>query len=230
MDPLEPFGENIWLVSGPVVTSATFRYPTRMAVIRLSGGRLFIWSPTALSAELRVAVDALGEVGFIVAPNSLHHLSVPAWRDAYPGAALYAAPGLRARRTDIAFGHELGEDTPADWAGEIDQAVMGGNLITTEIVFFHRASGTALFTDLIQSFPPGWFSGVQALIARLDGMVGPELQVLRKFRAAFTDRRAARAGLRVISEWPVENVVMAHGQPVRLDARCFLSRAFRWLG
>jgi hypothetical protein len=38
---------------------------------------------------------------------------------------------------------------------EIDHAVMWGNRITTEVVFFHRQSGTAIFADLIQQFPRG---------------------------------------------------------------------------
>ena len=36
---------------------------------------------------------------------------------------------------------------------------MRGNRITTEIVFFHCESRTAIFTDLIQQFPRGWFKG-----------------------------------------------------------------------
>lgn len=229
MSALEQFGDEIWLAPGPVVTSASFRFPTRMAVIRLSGGRLFIWSPVALTDELRAAVDALGEVRFIVAPNSLHHLAAPQWARAYPNAALHAAPGLAERRKDIAFNSALSDTPPPAWTGEIDQVVMAGNLITQEVVFFHRQSRTALFTDLIQSFPPGWFSGVQALIARLDGMVAAEPRVPQKFRAAFTDRKAARQALRVIMSWPTERIVIAHGPPIRTDARGFLARAFRWL-
>jgi hypothetical protein len=44
-----------------------------MAAIRLSGGSLFVWSPVALTEDLRAEVDALGEVRYLVAPNSLHH-------------------------------------------------------------------------------------------------------------------------------------------------------------
>lgn len=229
MTALEPFGEDIWLASGPTVASAGFDYPTRMAVIRLSGGALFIWSPVALSEDLRAAVDALGEVRFLVAPNSLHHVFLPDWKKAYPRAALYAAPGLRSRRKDIAFNEDLGDSPPPAWAGEIDQALMRGNLITTEVVFFHRKSGVVLFTDLLQNFPPQWFSGWRAAIARLDRMIGSEPQVPQKFRAAFIDRRAAREGLKKILGWPAEKVVMAHGSPVARDARDFLKRAFSWL-
>ncbi len=188
MTALDPFGENIRLGAGPVISSAGFRYPTRMVVIRLADGGLFVWSPVALSVEQRAAVDALGSVRFIVAPNSLHHVFLPEWKAAFPAAALHAAPGLRARRKDIAFDADLTDTPPPGWAGEIDQVVVRGNLITTEVVFFHRKSGVALFTDLIQNFPPGWFEGLQGVIARMDGMLGAEAQVPQKFRLAFTGR------------------------------------------
>ena len=63
---LKPFGPDIWIAEGPVVSAYLgFRYPTRMAVIRLPNaeggdGGLFIWSPVALTDELRAAVEALG--------------------------------------------------------------------------------------------------------------------------------------------------------------------------
>ena len=106
---------------------------------------------------------------------------------------------------------------------------MRGNRITTEVVFFHRPSGAVLFTDLIQQFPPGWFRGWRALVARLDLMTQAEPAVPRKFRLAFNDRRAALAALARILDWPAEKVVMAHGAPVQQDGRAFIARAFGWL-
>ena len=226
---LQPFGPEIWLADGPEADVVGFRYPTRMAVIRLSDGGLLIWSPVALSDGLRRQVEALGEVRHVVAPNSLHHLFLGEWRAAYPQARLYAAPGLEPRREDLDFDAELGDAPPPAWAGDLDQILMPGNRITTEVVFFHRASATVLFTDLIQQFPPGWFRGWRAIVARLDLMTAAEPSVPRKFRAAFVDRRAARAALRRILEWPCSKVVMAHGVPVERDGQTFIARAFRWL-
>lgn len=226
---LEPFGEEIWVADGTPADVAGFSYPTRMAVIRLAGGGLFIWSPVALSAGIRSGIDGLGAVHHIVAPNSLHHLHLAEWQRAYPEAWLHAAPGLPPRRPDLTFDRKLGDEPPPEWAGEIDQVTVRGNRITTEIVFFHRASGTAIFTDLIQHFAPGSFNGWRALVARLDLMTGDEPQVPRKFRIAFSDRTAARAALRRIFAWPAEKVLMAHGAPVEADGQAFIARAFRWL-
>ena len=177
---LTAFGRGIWLADGPApVAVAGFRYPTRMAVIRLDDGGLFVWSPVALTDPLRAAIAAIGEVAYIVAPNTLHDLYIAAWKRDFPAARLHALPALIARHKAIAFDAEL-SDTPApDWAGQIDQVVVAGNAIATETVFFHRASGTALFTDLIQHFPKDWFTGWRALVARLDLMTADEPAVPR---------------------------------------------------
>lgn len=227
--PLQPFGPEIWLADGTQAQVAGFHYPTRMAVIRLSGEGLLVWSPVALSPALREAVDALGPVRWLVAPNSLHHLFVAEWRAAYPQARFLAAPGLAERRKDLAIDAELGETPPPEWAADLDLAPVLGNRITTEVVFFHRPSASVLFTDLLQQFPKGWFRGWRALVARLDLMSEPEPAVPRKFRVAQADRAAGKASLARILAWPCEKVVMAHGTPVERDGRAFLARAFRWL-
>ena len=225
---LKTFGEEIWIADGAMVAVAGFHYPTRMAIIRLPDG-LLIWSPTKLTKSLQAEVNALGPVLHIVAPNSLHHLFIPEWASAYPAAKLYAPPGLREKRKDIAFTADLGDEPNAAWAGEIDQVAMRGNLITTEIALFHRKSGTALFTDLLQQLPPKLLTGWRATVAKLDLMVGNEPQVPRKFRFAFTNRRKARAALSRVLSWPTKKVLMAHGTPIEKDGQAFLRRAFGWM-
>ena len=227
---LKQFGPEIWTADGTdVVAMLGFHYPTRMVVIRLSGRHLFVWSPVALTDDLRTEVGALGEVRYFVAPNSLHHLFIADWKHAYPDAQVYAAPGLREKRKDIAFDGDLGNTPILDWSEGIDQVLMQGNAITSEVVFFHRKSATVIFTDLIQHLPANWFSGWRAVVAKWDLMLGPEPAVPRKFRVAFTRRRAARASLERILAWPAEKVLMAHGAPVTKDGQAFIRRAFGWL-
>lgn len=227
---LRPFGPDIWTAEGPAVTAALgFRYATRMVVIRLADGGVFLWSPVALTDALKAEIDAIGPVRFLIAPNSLHHVFIGDWQRACPQAQVHAAPGLGAKRPDLRLDGTLGDAPAPGWAGQIDQVPVPGNAITTEVVFFHRASRTAIFTDLIQQFPPGWFAGWRGLVARLDGMVGPEPAVPRKFRVAFTGRADARAAVRRILDWPVDRVLMAHGAPVETDGGLFLRRAFGWL-
>jgi len=227
---LQDFGPDIWICDGPTVTAAGgFHYPTRMAVIRLEGGALFIWSPIPLTRDIRAAVDALGEVRYLIAPNAFHNTFLGEWQSAYPAAKLYAAPGSRDRRRDLEVDDDLDDMPPGAWSQQIDQVLVRGNLIMTEVVFFHRKSRTALFTDLIQHFTPTWFKGWRAFVARLDLMTAPQPETPRKFRMAFTNRHAARAALRQILAWPTEKVLMAHAEPVRQDGQAFIRRVFGWL-
>ena len=230
MARLEKFGADIWLASGPEVTAALgFHYPTRMAVIRLTGGELFVWSPVALDTSLRRELDALGTVRFLVAPNSLHHVFVSDWKSAYPHARIFAAPGLAPKRPDLALQDELSDAAPDFWKDEIDQVIVSGNRITTEVVFFHRSSRTVLFTDLVQQFPEGWFAGWRAFVARWDLMVTARPTVPRKFRVAFSSRDKARRAIAQILGWPIEALVMAHGTPVREGGHEAVEFAFDWL-
>jgi hypothetical protein len=200
-----------------------------MAIIRLTSGGLFVWSPVALTVELTHDVQSLGPVEAIVAPNSLHHLYVQEWKDTFPNAKVFAAPGVRGKRRDIAIDHELADQPPPEWTCQIDQAVFRGNLITTEIVFFHRASGTVLVTDLLQQFAPDWLSGWRSAIAWLDGLIAATPQTPKKFRLAQTDRKAGQAALEIIMAWPAQNLIVAHGEPIRAEAKRAIERAFSWI-
>ena len=226
---LQQFGPEIWVADGSVASFHGFPYPTRMAVIRLSDGGLFVWSPVALSGSLRVSIDALGPIRHLVSPNSLHHLFLREWQSAYPAARLYASARLPRKRKDLTFDAELGDAPEPAWAGDIDQVVVHGSFALTEIVFFHRTSHTALFADLIQNFPRDWFKGWRGVVARLAGIVAPTPGAPRDWRASFLDRRAARAALAQVLTWPIERVVIAHGELPTADGATFVRRAFAWL-
>ena len=226
---LQCFADEIWTADGPIISVLGFRFPTRMIVIRLSDGGLFIWAPIALSGELQSAVDQLGPVRHIVAPNHLHDLFIAEWHRAYPEAELHAAPRLRSKHPEWKWGSDLGDTPASEWANDIDQVVVRGVLVTTEVVFFHRRSRTVIFTDLIQQFEPGWFKGWRGLFAKLDKMTAPRPTVLVKYRMAFYDRSIARNAVEQILSWPSEAVLAAHAPPITQGGRAAVAHAFEWL-
>jgi hypothetical protein len=228
-EPLLQFGPEIWIADGPVASFYGFPYPTRMAVIRLFNGSLFVWSPVALSGSLRASIDVLGPVRYLVSPNALHHLFLAEWKSAYPEARLYASPRLRGKRKDLAFDATLADAPEPEWAADIHQVVLHGSFYLTEVVFFHRHSHTALFADLIQNFPRDWFKGWRGVVARLGGIVAPNPSAPRDWRASFLDRGAARAALNRVIAWPIERVLIAHGDLPTEDGAAFVRRAFAWL-
>lgn len=226
---LQSFGPQFWYAEGPVVLFYGFRYPTRMAVIRLQDGGLFVWSPIPLSDALRAEVEALGPVRHLVSPNKLHHFWLAEWNKTYPKARLYAPPGLRRKRRDLKFDALLRDRPEPAWAADIDQVRFSGNFLLTEIVFLHRASRTAVFADLLQNFPPDWFRGWRGVLARWDGIVNPDYGAPRELRATFWRRRRARRALRRILDFAPEKVFIPHGEMASGDGTEFIRKGFRWL-
>lgn len=227
--PLTPFGPELWIADGETVDFYGFPYPTRMAVVRLSQGRLWLWSPTAWNPTLGVAIDALGTVRCIVTPNKLHHLYLEQWAQRYPHAQLHAAPGLKRRKPRLAFTDTLGEDAAAAWAGTIHQSLFGGSLLMSEVVFLHQPSRTLIVGDLIQRHEPRHLPGWKEWAMRLDGLVGPRGSTPREWRLSFLRRdRARRARDQVLARQP-DRLVVAHGTCAEHGATAIVRDALAWI-
>ena len=225
---LDPFAEEIWIATGEPCDVAGFSYPTRSVIVRLSNGALWVWSPSTLTDGLKDAMAELGPVAHLVAPNSFHYLSMGAWQEAYPDAQNYGTDAVIAKRRDLRWDHPLDDGPAPAWVDDINMSVVF-NKLTTEAVFFHRKSGTVLVTDLLQQFDKGYHRGWRALVARLDLMTGEKPQVPRKFRLGFNNRKRARAEIAPILDWPAENLIVAHGAPIKGGAEEVLRQSFRWL-
>ncbi|MFW5876253.1 MAG: hypothetical protein ACOCXM_05915 [Myxococcota bacterium] len=171
----------------------------------------------------------MGEVKYVVSPNKLHHLFMGQWADGYPGARLYASPGLTNKRPDLTFEAVLGDETPAEWAGCIDQLVVRGSVFMDEVVFFHRPSRTLVLGDLIENHDPELLGPVQRFWARANAMLAPNGSTPRNFRWSFLRRSEARKAVQRMLAWQPERVLVLHGRCVMTDAQAFLKRAFRWL-
>lgn len=197
-----------------------------MAVVRLANGGLWIWSPISLTPELERAVDEMGPVRHIVSPNKIHHLFLKEWCDRWPGAKLHAPPGLAARKPEIHFDSELGDEANPIWAEDLDQTIFHGSFAMEEVVFFHRPSRTAIVCDLVQRHDPAAVTGWKGMILRLDGLVGPEGSAPREWRATFLRRSLARSARATVLGWKPERLVIAHGICAQEGATEILSRAF----
>lgn len=230
---LTPIDTDIWLAEGPIVDFYGFPYPTRSVIVRLAGGALWVWSPIALGDALGAEVDALGRVRHLVGPNKLHHLYLGEWRARYPEAELWAPTSLIAKRRDLAFAGALEDQPPAAWADEIDQAWFRGSLFLDEVVFFHRASRTAIFADLSENFSAAFLDAHWApwkrLVARLWKITEPWGYAPLELRLSYLRRGEGRAALRKALAWNPRRVVMAHGEWQREDGSAYLERAFAWL-
>jgi hypothetical protein len=226
---LEEFAPSLYVADGPTVPFLGFPYPTRMAVVRLTDGSAWVWSPIALSPELERAVELIGPIRHLVSPNKIHHLFLKEWAERWPNAKLHAPPGLAKRKPELHFDAELGDEADSAWSADIDQTIFRGSLAMEEVAFFHRPSRTAILGDLVQRNDPAQMKGLKGLVMRLDGLVGEHGSTPREWRASFLRRRQARAARSRLLAWEPERLVIAHGACAQRDATQILARALAWM-
>jgi hypothetical protein len=230
---LELLGPGLWIADGGIVSFNGFDYPTRMAVVRLADGGLWLWSPVEKTAALEDAVRALGPVRHIVSPNNLHYLFLAEWQAAFPEAKLWGTRRTIAKYRDLTFSGMLTDIAPSDWDGQIDQFRFDNSPFVQELIFFHRASRTAIIADLSQTFSqaflethwPWWLRSIARLSKMVEGWGYPPID----YRISFRHRASARPKIRALVEAHPEHVVVAHGEVVRSNGEAFLRRAFSWL-
>jgi len=226
---LVEFGPSIYLTDGPTVSFYGIPYPTRMAVVRLSDGSVWVWSPIALTDALYKSVNAVGPVQYIVSPNKIHHLFLAQWAERWPEARVYAPPGLAKRRPNIRFDAELGDLPDPAWVPDIDQVIFRGSIAMEEVVFFHVESRTAIICDLIQRHPEADMKGWKGMLMRLDSLVGDHGSTPREWRASFIRRGETRAAREKVLCWKPERLLIAHGKCAQTGALEIVSKALGWI-
>lgn len=219
---LTPLVNDVWTLARPL-RMLGLDCGTRMTVIRLASGGLFVHSPVALDDALRAEIDALGPVETLVAPCLFHHLFIGDWARAYPDAAVLGAPGLEKKRTDVAWTAMLPD---ARFGDEIAQVFFSAYPLANEVVFFHRASQTMISSDVIFNLSTH-SSGFTRFVARLIGNSSAGPTVLE--RLAIKDRPKAREQVNQMIAWDPARIVVAHGDIVGEDGKAVLERGYRWL-
>ncbi|MGI9521290.1 MAG: DUF4336 domain-containing protein [Hyphomicrobiaceae bacterium] len=230
---LEIVDDGIWLAEGECVDFYGFPYPTRSVIIRLENGALWVWSPIRLSTPLRAAVERLGRPEFLISPNKIHHLFLSEWAAAYPSATLWGPRSTIKKRVDLRFQSPLENEAPEEWKRELDQVWIAGSFLMDEIVFFHRASRTAILADLSENFSATFLTTHwqpwQRRIAKIWGIVEGRGYAPLEWRLTFFDRRATRQARDAVLSWKPQKVIMAHGEWQRHDGRAFLERSLSWI-
>lgn len=222
---LNAISADVWELEATVRLPGGMRLPARSTIVRLSGDRLVVHSPLPMDDATARAVDALGDVSFIVAPSCLHHMNAAKAAARWPKAQVLGAPSLAKKLGALPF-----DRLPS--AGEL----VGGELLVRRIdgvpgvdehVFFHPKSRTLVVTDLVFNVHacPGF---AMPLVLRLVG-AWKKLAQSRAWRFQTNDRASAAASIADVLAWDFDRLVMAHGEIVETDARAELAPALRWL-
>jgi Domain of unknown function (DUF4336) len=231
MTALEPLGDNVFVVDGPRVRDMGVWFETRMTVVRLAEGSMWIASPVETSYATLTEITRLGPVRYLVSPTPRHHWRLDRWHRLFPEAELWSSPitPVTLKGGDVPLTGILGERVPPAWAGDLEHVLVRGSTWLQEVLFFHPPSRTVLVEDLIQIHSLHHGQPVRNALITLGGVAAPRGGVPRDIRLSFRDRSAARESVDQVLQWDFDTLVVAHGPVVTQHARRTFERAFSWL-
>lgn len=231
MPDLQAFAKDVWVAEGPRVRDFGVMFTTRMEVVKLSNGSLWVNSPVVVPFDTLQRITQLGPVRYLVAATPRHVWRLEMWHTLFPEAELWAprSTPFTLKKGYLPLTGTLGDGPPQCWADDLDQLVFKGNPLIEEVLFLQRESRTVILDDLIQIHPIVKGKPFRNALFKLAGVVSPDGGVPHDIRMTFTNRKLARRSLERLLSWDFERLIIAHGLCIEKDAKAFVREAFHWL-
>ena len=206
-------------------------FTTRMTIVKLSDGSLWLESPVSLPFETLKRITALGPVRYLVAATPRHVWRLKQWHSLFPEAQLWASrpTPFTLNKRHLTFTGVLSDTPIHGWANDFDQLAFKGNPFIEEVIFFHKQSRTVILGDLIQSHPIAKGKPFRNALFKLEGVAKSNGGVGLDIRLSFINRNLARRSLEKLLSWDFDKLIIAHGACIEKDAKSSVERAFQWL-
>jgi len=202
----------------------------RMSLVKLRDGRLWAHNAAPLNEKLKQKIDQLGQVSYIIAPGTYHHLHVSDFQGHYPDAETFICPGLEKKITDMKFDWILGNRPDHRWQNEFEQVVVTGTRFISEVAFFHKPSRTLLLVDLLENYGDDYTHSADPLLQFWwkhifhmwnNPKAAPEYQM------GWGDRVAVKRALDRILDWDFERIILAHGNTIESNAKAIARKGWQ---
>ena len=201
----------IWVSERPIWFGGV-RLRSRTTVVRLPGGALWVHSPSQPTDEVCAALDALGEVRWIVVPNRFHHLQTPATAARYPKALVVGPKSAEPRNPRLRTTAGLDDPAYLRATPELTPIPLRGVPFLDETVFFHGATGSLIAADLLLcACARDHFTW--RIAARLFGRYGrvrtpPDVRMHTRASSGAAESIAQMRAL------PLQRILVAHADPI----------------
>eukprot|EP00984_Skeletonema_dohrnii_P012974 scaffold5322_cov139-Skeletonema_dohrnii-CCMP3373.AAC.5 len=223
------FAPNIYIQEYPI-KYAGCHFHSRMTIIKLSTGQLWIHSPCDITPQLKSEIEALGPVGVIIAPGNYHRLHVHSCQNAFPSAQTIICPGVEKKQPKLKYDAILHETKPEEaYAADLEQVLLQGNRVINEVAFLHKESKTLILTDsieLIGDSTPGtnwvlrfWWK----YLLRMWNVPKPAPE----YQMGWNNKALAKKSMERIMQWDFEQVIISHGDNITEDAKNVVHRAWK---
>ena len=224
---LLPFGKNIWVIEGPMVKDMGLLFSTRMIVVRMSDGSLWVCDPVRISDNTHRLINELGEIKYLLVTTQRHVWRLSSWHEKYPNAQLWSCANVPKKLKHLPYTGTMSDSQ--NWGCDFEQITIKGNKLLSEIAFCHKESKTLIMGDIVQNNEQKDGRPFTNFIFRISGAAYPSGGVGFDLKLTFTNRKAARETVCKILSWDFDKLIIAHGPCVTSNAKEYVKRAFSWL-
>lgn len=248
---------NVVTFSVPFKRFGTIPVGGRGTVVKLTSGALAVFSPVAMTDDVKAKLAELGgTVKYIIAPDIEHHIFITEWHQAYPEAKIIGPEGLPEKRVkqsanDPKIGKEefavvftakdklsikVDEEFDRDFLYEyVDSHA------NKELVFLYKPERIMIEADLMFNLPADeqyskcpesekkvGFPG--KLFVNMQTTQG-EAKGMKRFLwyvLSARDRNGFNESVKRINDWDFDTLIPCHGETLVGNGKETFSRIFEW--
>ena len=219
---LEEIAPDIYTTCTDLKVFGLVQLNTRMTVVRLQNGDLWLHSPITPTTELLQQVAQLGTVKWLVSPNLFHHMFIEPWTKYFPEAQVLGSKGLSKKQPNLDILHVQEESQKFD--SEIQCIPIKGIPALKEHVFYHRATKTLIITDIL-FYNPDVFGFTKGYFWLNRTLKEPNVPLLVK--ASIKDKNAFLDSLKELGALDVAQISMCHHYILKDNAKKHLDRVIQ---
>lgn len=239
-------------MSVPFKRHGLFKFGGRGTIVKLQTGALAVFSPVALTDEVRQKLQAMGNnVKYISAPDIDHHIFLTPWANAYPQANVIGMEGLPEKRENdpatkgISFSHVFTKSNKLDlkiseeFDSEFEYEYMHSHH-NRELVFYHKPTKTMIQADFIFNLPAyeqysnsdeSPTSGILTKIFNKVMNTNDDIVWQRRFiwyLAGGKDRPGFSESINRMKHWDIQRIIPCHGDTMESGAQGIFDKITLW--
>jgi len=213
---LTKIDDNIMTVTGDI-HMPLMDLPRRMTVVRLSDGRLVVFSAIALDEDEMARLEAFGRPAYLIVPSDKHRLDAKIWKIRYPEMRVVAPEGSRKAIAKVV---PVDTSAPRFDDSNVQFVTVPGTREHESALVVHTRNGTTLvLNDIVGNIRNA--SGVGGWLLGVVGFAGKKARIPGVVKMAMIkDKEALRAQL---MDWSriesLKRIIVSHGSAIEDNPR-----------
>jgi len=237
--------------STPFLRFGRLKIGGRGTLVKLQSGSLAVFSPVALTQDVKQKVQSLGTLKYIVAPDIEHHIFISVWAKEYPQAEVIGMEGLPEKREQdeatkgVKFAHVFSPKNKLDmkispeFDAEFDYEYVHSHK-NKELVFLHKPSRTMIQADILfnlpatEQFSKSGIDPTSGFLTKLfGGIMNTRGQMVWQKRflwygAGGKDRPGFTESVKRMRAWDYDRIIPCHGDVIETGGKGIFEQLTAW--